>query len=555
VKKGNIVYNVFIKKEVTSLFYNNPYYNPYPSKRNVVYARNGVVATSQPLAAQAGLDILKKGGNAIDAAIATAACLTVVEPTSNGIGGDAFAIVWFHNQMHGLNASGVSPSSISIEKLKNLGLTEIPKLGLIPVMVPGIPSAWRELSDKFGKLSLFEVLQPAIDYAKNGYPLSPTLAYYWNIAYKYYKNNCITEEFQPWFDTFIPNGVCPSVGEMWKSQDHAKTLELIGKTKANAFYHGELADQIDAFSQKHQGFIRKSDLKTYQPTWVNPISINYKGYQVWEIPPNGQGIIALEALNIVKELQLTEHPSLENVHKQIEAMKLAFADGLNYITDPKMMKLSSSDLLNEEYAKIRRSQITNFAGDFVKGNPPSSGTVYLATADQEGNMVSYIQSNYMGFGSGIVVPHTGIALQNRGHNFSFDPTHDNALGPNKKTLHTIIPGFLTKGEDAIGPFGVMGGFMQPQGHMQVIMNTIDYKLNPQAALDSPRWQWLKQKQVVFEPNFNQDIVKGLIKMGHEATYDSNIGSFGRGQIIWRNPKTKVYVAGTESRTDGSIASY
>lgn len=537
------------------MFHNNPYDNPYPSKRNVVYAKGGVVATSQPLAASAGLEILRKGGNAVDAAIATAACLTVVEPTSNGIGGDAFAIVWFNNQMHGLNASGISPSSISIEALKKQGFTEIPKHGLIPVMVPGIPSAWRELSQRFGRLPLIEVLKPAIDYAKNGYPLSPTLAYYWKIAYQSYQKQCTLEEFKPWFATFAPNGICPQVGEIWASADHAKTLELIGITNAKAFYQGELADKIDAFSKKYHGFIRKSDLEAYQPTWVKPISIDYKGYQVWEIPPNGQGIIALEALNIVKGLSLSLTPSFDNVHKQIESMKLAFADGLNYITDSAFMKVSSSELLSETYAATRRRLITDHALDPVKGNPIGSNTVYLATADQDGNMVSYIQSNYMGFGSGIVIPNTGIALQNRGHNFSFDPTHENALGPNKKTLHTIIPGFLTKDEKAIGPFGVMGGFMQPQGHMQVIMNSIDYKLNPQAALDAPRWQWISKKHVVFEPNFDHSIIEELIKKGHNATIEPNLGAFGRGQIIWRNPTTGVYVAGTESRTDGAIASY
>lgn len=537
------------------MFYNNPYNYPYPSKRNVVYAKNGVVATSQPLAAQAGLEILKKGGNAVDAAIATAACLTVVEPTSNGIGGDAFAIIWFNNQLHGLNASGVSPKSISIEKLKERGLTEIPKHGLIPVMVPGIPAAWKELSEKFGNLSLLEVLQPAIEYAKYGYPLSPTLAYYWKGAYQLYQKQFTTEEFKPWFDTFIPNGICPEVGEIWKSEAHAKTLELIGKTNASAFYQGELADQIDAFSKKYNGFITKSDLEQYKPSWVTPISIDYKGYRVWEIPPNGQGIIALEALNIIKGFELSGKPSVDSVHKQIESMKLAFADGLNYITDPTLMKVTNEDLLSESYASLRRNLISNHALDPVSGNPTSSGTVYLATADKDGNMVSYIQSNYMGFGSGIVIPNTGIALQNRGHNFSFDLAHANALGPNKKTLHTIIPGFLTKGSEAVGPFGVMGGFMQPQGHMQVIMNSIDYKLNPQAALDAPRWQWMEKKKVVVEPNFDLSIVEGLMRLGHEISIEPNVGSFGRGQIIWRNPKNGVYVAGTESRTDGSIASY
>jgi gamma-glutamyltranspeptidase / glutathione hydrolase len=537
------------------LIQNDPYFYPYPSKRNVVYAKNGMVATSQPLAAQAGLDILKQGGNAVDAAIATAACLTVVEPTSNGIGGDAFALVWFNNKLHGLNASGVAPQSISIEELNKRGLYEMPKHGLIPVMVPGIPAAWSELSKKFGKLSLLQVLQPAIYYARNGYPLSPTVAHYWNIAFQSYQKLLVSEEFKPWFDTFVPNGMVPSVGDIWKSEDHAKTLEEIGITNASSFYEGELAKKIDSFSRKYNGFIRASDLAAYKPSWVEPISIEYKGYRVWEIPPNGQGIVALEALNIFKGFSDVKQNSSDTLHKQIESLKLAFADGLNYITDPRYMSIPIESLLSETYASQRRLCIHTDAQEPVIGKPQGSGTVYLATADQDGNMVSYIQSNYMGFGSGIVVPGTGIALQNRGHNFSMDTAHDNALKPGKKTLHTIIPGFLTKDDQPIGPFGVMGGFMQPQGHMQVIINSIDYSLNPQAALDAPRWQWIEKKSILVEPNFPSSLITELRIKGHDVSIEPNLGSFGRGQIIWRNTKTGVYAGGTESRADGSIASY
>lgn len=537
------------------MFNNNPYNNPYSSKRNLVYAKNGMVATSQPLAAQAGLEILKQGGNAIDAAIATAACLTVVEPTSNGIGGDAFALVWTKGKLHGLNASGTCPNDLSINILKDKGILEIPKYGFIPVLVPGVPAAWSSLSKKFGKLPLIDVLKPAIRYAKDGYPLSPTLAHYWNLAFETYSKQLKGPEFNSWFETFAPNNKAPKVGEIWKSKNHAATLEEIGLTNSESFYRGNLANRIDSFSKQYGGYIRKSDLENYQPLWVEPISINYRGYDVWEIPPNGQGLVALEALGIVQGFELQEKDTVETLHYQIEAIKLAFADGLNYITDSNQMKLKAKDFLTKEYLDSRRKLITDKANIYTYGKPNNSGTVYLATADDDGNMVSYIQSNYMGFGSGLVVPGTGIALQNRGHNFSMDPNHPNHLAPNKRTLHTIIPGFLTKDNIPIGPFGVMGGFMQPQGHMQVIMNSIDFKLNPQAALDSPRWQWLEKNKILVEPTMKKELITGLIEKGHEVQIEEKVGTFGRGQIIWKNPTSGVLVGGTEYRTDGHIAAW
>ncbi|PYZ92415.1 gamma-glutamyltransferase [Salipaludibacillus keqinensis] len=530
-------------------------HNPYPSQRMVTYGRNGMVATSQPLAAQAGLDVMKKGGNAIDAAIATAACLTVVEPTSNGIGGDAFALVWVKDKLHGLNASGPAPQGISIEKLKEQGVKEIPKFGWTPVTVPGAPSAWVELSEKFGKLPLEEVLAPAVEYAREGFPLSPTLSYFWDKAVKGFQKVLKDDMFQHWFDTFAPEGRAPKAGEMWQSEGHANTLEEIGKTKGHSFYHGDIADQIDAFSKKHRGYIRKEDLAAYKPEWVDPIKVNYKGYDVWEIPPNGQGLIALMALNTLKNDSFHTREDIDTYHKQIEAMKLAFADGEKYITDKTYMSQHVEDMLSESYGKTRRELIGEEALQPEAGDPSSSGTVYLATADNEGNMVSFIQSNYMGFGSGLVVPNTGISLQNRGHNFSLDPEHDNALRPGKRTFHTIIPGFLTKGNEAIGPFGVMGGFMQPQGHMQVVMNTIDFGLNPQAALDAPRWQWMKDKQVLLEHTVPNHIAQSLSAKGHDIQLTHLGGSFGRGQIIWRNPTNGVLSGGTEARTDGAIAVY
>ncbi|MCH6266551.1 gamma-glutamyltransferase family protein [Neobacillus citreus] len=530
-------------------------YNPYPSHRTTVFARRGMVATSQPLATQVGLEILKKGGNAIDAAIATAAALTVLEPTSNGIGSDAFALVWTKGKLHGLNASGPAPKSLTIDAVKARGYDKMPAHGLIPVTVPGAPSAWAELSQKFGRLPLKEVLQPAIDYAENGYPLTPVLAKNWGRAYQHYKQTLTSEEFHPWFETFAPNGYAPKAGEIWRSPDHAETLRSIANTNAESFYRGEIADQIAAFSERYNGFISKKDLEAYRAEWVEPIKLNYRGYDVWEIPPNGQGLVALLALNIVKGFELTEKETIDTYHKQIEAMKLAYTDGKAYITDPSFMKMKIADVLCDEYGDTRSREITDEALQPLPYELPRGGTVYLAAADGEGNMVSYIQSNYMGFGSGIVVPGTGVSLQNRGHDFSLDPSHANALRPGSKTYHTIIPGFLTKGDQPVGPFGVMGGYMQPQGHMQVIMNTIDFGLNPQAALDAPRWQWIEGKKIQVEPHFPNHIAQALARKGHQIEVALDTGSFGRGQIIWRDPDTGVLMGGTEPRTDGAVAAW
>lgn len=527
-------------------------YHPFSAKRHTVFAKKGMVATSQPLAAQAGLDILKQGGNAIDAAIATAAALTVVEPTSNGIGGDAFALVWTKDKLHGLNASGPAPQSISVQKLKEQGYEKIPVYGVIPVTVPGVPAAWAALSERFGKLSLKEVLLPAIRYAEEGYPLTPILGKYWKLAYAKFKESCTTEEFTEWFETFAPNGKVPEIGEMWSSPTHAKTLLAIGETNARDFYDGEIADQIDAFMKKHGGYLSKSDLSTYKAEWVEPISVNYRGYDVWEIPPNGQGMIALMALNIYKNLQAPIWQNANTFHQQIESMKLAFTDGKAFITEQDVMPISVEHLLSEEYAKSRATTIDEEASDPEPSDLPKGGTVYLATADEEGNMVSYIQSNYMGFGSGIVIPNTGIALQNRGHDFSLDEAHPNVLQPGKRTFHTIIPGFLTKDGKAVGPFGVMGGYMQPQGHFQVVTNTVDYLLSPQATLDIPRWQWINGKTVHVEHEFPNYLVQSLERKGHQIQV-TDAGHFGRGQIIWRNLETGVLQGGTESRTDGAIA--
>jgi len=530
-------------------------YQPYAAKRNTVFSKKGMVATSQPLAAQAGLEILQKGGNAIDAAIATAAALTVVEPTSNGIGGDAFALVWTKDKLHGLNASGPAPKSISAKAIRDKGHEKMPVFGVIPVTVPGVPAAWAELSERFGKLSLNEVLAPAIRYAEEGYPLTPILGKYWKLAYEKYKTTFTSAEFASWFETFAPNDRAPEIGEMWSSPGHASTLRSIAETNARSFYEGELADKIDAFMNKHDGYLSKEDLVSYKPQWVEPVSANYRGYDVWEIPPNGQGMIALMALNLYKQLQKPVWENAETYHQQIESMKLAFTDGQAFITEPNDMPISTENLLSEDYAAKRASGITDRASTPEPMELPKGGTVYLAAADEEGNMISYIQSNYMGFGSGIVIPGTGISLQNRGHDFSLDDAHPNVLKPGKRTYHTIIPGFLTKDGKAVGPFGVMGGYMQPQGHFQVVVNTVDYLLNPQAALDMPRWQWMQGKTVLVEPEFPNQLAQALARKGHQIQVATDTGSFGRGQIIWRNPDTGVLQGGTESRTDGSIAAW
>lgn len=531
----------------------DPHYYPHPSRRTVVFARRGMVATAQPLAAQAGLEILKKGGNAVDAAIATAACLTVVEPTANGIGSDAFALIWFKGKLHGLNASGPSPRSLTLAALKKAGLEEMPRFGFVPVTVPGAPGAWAECSRRFGTLTLAEVLAPAISYARRGYPLSPTLAYYWQRAFAIYQENLRGEEFQEWFETFAPQGRAPQAGEMWRSENHARTLEELAATGAESFYRGALAETIAAFSRRYGGFIQGEDLAAFRPEWVEPISVKYRDYEVWEIPPNGQGLVALMALNILQGFSFTSREEDLTPHRQIEATKLAFADGTKYITDSRTMSVAPEELLSAAYAHQRRQLIGDEAATPAPGEPPRGGTVYLATADGEGNMVSFIQSNYMGFGSGLVVPGTGIALQNRGHNFSLDPEHGNALAPGKRTYHTIIPGFLTWEGQPVGPFGVMGGFMQPQGHLQVIMNTVDFGLNPQAALDAPRWQWLQGKTVLVEHGFPPAIAAQLSRRGHDLRVSLDSGSFGRGQIIWRNPVNGVLAGGTEGRSDGHIA--
>ena len=387
----------------------DPLYHPYASRRSLVYGTRGMVATSQPLAAQAGLDMLKKGGNAVDAAIATAACLTVVEPSGNGIGSDAFAIVHMNGQMYGLNSSGFAPQAMTCEALKKAGHDKVPLHGILPVTVPGAPAAWVELSRRFGKLPLTQVLEPAIGYAERGFAISPVISKLWKAAFALYKgqNN---PAMKHWFDTFAPEGRPVGTGEKWCSPGHAATLRSIAETEGQSFYGGVIAEQIESFAKQHGGFITAKDLAAFKPEWVDPLKADYRGYEVWELPPNGQGIIALMTLNILSAFDFSGGVSIRNVHRQIEAMKLAFADGLEHITDPGMMKISPSELLSSAYAEERRREIGDAARLPKPWKPHDGGTVYMATADGEGNMVSFIQSNFHGFGSGVVIPGTGERL-------------------------------------------------------------------------------------------------------------------------------------------------
>jgi gamma-glutamyltranspeptidase/glutathione hydrolase len=527
--------------------------SPYRSARSPLIAHRGVVATSHPLAVQAGMEMLRRGGNAVDAAIATAITLTVVEPTSNGIGSDAFALVWDGTKLYGLNGSGRAPRKLTLASIKALVHETMPARGWLPVTVPGAPAAWRDLHKRFGRLNFEELFEPAIVYAERGHPVAPIVAQYWEYAAQSFAE-LKGPEFIGWHQTFAPSGRAPRAGEIVALPDHARTLRALAQSYCEEFYHGKIAHQIVRFSQETGGFLCEQDLKEHSSTWVEPIHTSYRGCEVWEIPPNTQGIVALIGLNILEGFELTQHPrgSVESFHLQIEALKLAFADGLRSIADPDFAPVPTEWLLSKAYAAQRRKLITDRALEPTPGEPPSGGTVYLCTADGDGMMVSFIQSNYMGFGSGIVIPKTGIALQNRGACFSLDPKHPNSLEPGKRPYHTIIPGFLTKEREAVGPFGVMGGFMQPQGHIQIIVNTVDYRMDPQMSLDAPRWQWLKSKEIEIEADADPKIIEGLRARGHNVTVREPGGLFGRGQIIWRL-ESGAYIAGSDKRADGYAA--
>jgi gamma-glutamyltranspeptidase/glutathione hydrolase len=423
---------------------------PYPSRRMPVIAARGVVATSEPLAAQAGLWMLQQGGSAVDAAIATAIALTVIEPCSNGIGSDSFSLVWDGGKLHGLNGSGRSPLTHTPELFAGQGHKTVPSHGWLPVTVPGAPAAWRDLHARFGKLPFEKLFEPAITYAEGGFPVAPVTAGAWNGAARMYGEHNKGPEFAGWFETFTPGGKAPRAGDMWASPGHASTLRRIAETNAEAFYQGDLAGKIADFAAQTGGYITHDDLAAHTSTWVEPINTSYRGYEVWEIPPNGQGIAALNALNILEGFELGRHPreSVESYHLQIEAMKLGFADALKYVADPEHADVPTHGLLDKAYAAERRKLIGDRALDPVAGDPPRGGTVYLCAADSDGMMISMIQSNYAGFGSGIVVPGTGISLQNRGAGFVLEPGHLNLVAPGKRPYHTIIPSFLTQGRSA-----------------------------------------------------------------------------------------------------------
>ncbi len=527
---------------------------PYASRRFVKYAVNGMCATSHHLAAQAGVDVMKKGGNAFDAAIAAASCLTVLEPQSNGIGSDAFAIIWHKGKLYGLNSSGFMGKSFSLEAMRRKGHEKMPIYGFGSVTVPGAPAAWAAVNQRFGRLPLTDVLAPAIGYAENGQACTQGLHDMMTLFSGRLKDQLSgAPECQAWFDCFMPEGRVPEVGEIYRNPDQAATLREIAETNAESFYRGRLAEQIDAYSNKFGGWIHKEDLEAFHPEWVDPVSVNYRGYDVWELPPNGQGIVALMALNILRNFE----PSRDDVasfHREIEALKLAFADGQRYIADPRNMEVSVQDLLSPAYGVDRARLIGDRAILPTCGKPTASGTVYMCAADGEGNMISFIQSNFRGFGSGVVIPGTGIGLQNRGLGFSLDPASPNCAAPGRRPYHTIIPGFLTRGKEAVGPFGVMGGFMQPQGHLQVMLDYIDKGLNPQACLDAPRWQWTEGKKVSFEPAFPEYIIDALKARGHEIAIELNPGSFGRGQIIFNTGKGTLMGA-TEPRCEGAVQAW
>jgi gamma-glutamyltranspeptidase/glutathione hydrolase len=521
---------------------------PYASRRSPVLARNAV-ATSQPLAAQAGLRMLLAGGNAVDAAIATAITLTVVEPTMNGIGSDAFAIVWDGKKLHGLNGSGRSPRAWNPARFA--GRTRMPTEGWDSVTVPGVVSAWVSLSDSFGKLPFENLFEPAIAYAENGFPVSPTIAGQW-------QEQAPRLMDQPGFaETFLPNGRPPVAGECFRSSGHAATLRQIAATHGDAFYRGDLAEKIVACSAQHGGAMTMEDLASHQADAVDPISVPYRSLTLHEIPPNGQGIAALMALGILEHFDLAsmQPDSAAAVHLQAEAMKLAFADVYRYVADPTSMELPAAALQDPDYLRERASLIDlNRAQVYAHGQPSGSETIYLTTADASGMMVSFIQSNYMGFGSGVVVPGTGISLQNRGYGFSLSPDHPNCVDGGKRPFQTIIPGFVMNGADPFMSFGVMGADMQAQGHVQVMVRTADFEQNPQAVADAPRWKVLPDHTLLIEQGYPKDVLTGLADLGHDVVaMPQGSHDFGAAQLIRR--MDYGYAAASEPRRDGQAIGF
>lgn len=528
----------------------------YASRRNVVFARKGMACSCVPLASQVGIDTMKRGGNAMDAAIAMAVTLPLVEPTCNGLGSDCFALIWSakDKKLYGLNGSGVAPMALSAARVRAMGYEQMPINGWLPTMVPGAPAAWAALRRRFGRLSMAELMAPAIQYAREGFPVPLNVHRLWVGEAERFKAAAEKEPavFAPWLAYFTKDGEAYGPGELFRLPDYADTLESLAATDCESYYRGELMEKIVAFSRQTGGYFTEEDFENYAPLWVEPITISYKGYDVFEMPPNGHGITALMALNILKGMELGQRDSADTYHKLIEAMKLAFIDAKTYVADPRYMRTQVSDLLSDRYAARRRALIGETALYPTAGDPACGDTVYFCTADEEGNMVSFIQSNYMEFGSGVVIPGTAISLQNRGANFSLDEGSDNCLQGGKRSYHTIIPGFLAKDGQPIGPFGVMGGFMQPQGHVQVVVNTVDYGMNPQNCLDAPRFQWQGGKKIQLEQEVPAAVVEELRRRGHEVEVVSDRIAMGRGQIIWRRSDGTL-VGGTEPRSDGAIA--
>lgn len=540
--------------------------------RSEVIAQHGMAATSQPLATQIAIDILKAGGSAVDAAIAANAALGLMEPSGCGIGGDLFAIVWSaeDGKLYGLNGSGRSPLGLSYDQLvgelKKLGRKTIPSTGVLPISVPGTVDGWYELHAKFGKLPMADILAPAIAYAEEGFPVSELIALYWRSADKYFKDLPGAAHA-----TWVPNGKTPQKGEIFRNPDLANTYRRIAAGGRDVFYEGAIADEIDAFMREHGGYLRKADLEAHTSTWVEPVSINYRGYDVYELPPNGQGIAALQILNILEgfDLRSMGYNSPDALHVMIEAKKLAFEDRAKFYADPDFAEIPLQGLLSKEYAAERRALIDmdRAARRVDAGNPAlqQGDTIYLTTADPQGNMVSLIQSNYRGMGSGIMVPGLGFGFQDRGEMFVFEPRdHANVYAPGKRPFHTIIPAFVMKDGEPWMSFGLMGGAMQPQGHAQIIVNMIDFDMNVQEAGDAARWQhggstdyhqpqMTKGGFVFLESGVPWESKRQLQLRGHDLR--TNLGGYGGYQAIRRDGENQVYIGASESRKDGQAAGY
>ncbi|MCF6459358.1 gamma-glutamyltransferase [Pseudoalteromonas sp. MMG024] len=532
------------------------------ASRSEVFAENGMAATSQPLATQVALDILKKGGSAVDAAIAANAVLGLVEPTGCGIGGDLYAIVWQQKEqkLHGLNASGRSPASLTLDTLKAQG-DKIPSYGPLPVSVPGAVDGWFELHNKFGKLPMAELLAPAIHYAENGFPVSELIAYYLN------KSVSVRGKYPGFKEVFMPNGHMPKKGEIFKNPALAKTYRKIAKGGRDAFYKGDIAKEIDRYMKVNGGYLSYHDLASHKSNWVEPVSTNYRGYDLWELPPNGQGIAALQILNILEDYDIASmgFDSPEYVHTFVEAKKLAFADRAKYYADSSFNNIPVKQLISKEYAAKRRKLIdANKASKRVDAGPVEGDTIYLTTADKDGNMVSLIQSNYRGMGSGMTPEKLGFVLQNRGELFTLEDDHFNVYAPKKRPFHTIIPAFVTKDGKPYISFGVMGGATQPQMHAQILINMIDFGMNLQEAGDAPRILHTGSSQptgevmtnggyVSLEAGFSEKTKRELVKKGH--TLQHAVGPYGGYQAIMKQLSNGVYVGASETRKDGMAAGY